>query len=216
MATVSNFPTKPERQGIARDSFPSDLPSDFCTTLTFIGGSAGMASSVITLPLPKRINDQQNIIWEEHSLTDMAVAQLGAGTAVNLASAASGIALNPFMFMLFKRPQFKEHILQWTLSPDTREESDKLKDIIKSLKKASLPSVYGGGGTLMKYPSLVMVTLNPKQYLFPFKKCAIQSVQVDYTGAGLSFFDSTAPTVVNLSLQLKETELWQSDDPELL
>lgn len=213
MATVSNFPTKPRRQGISSNGFPSDLPSDFCTTITIIGGGAAMASGVIKLPLPKRINDLQNLIWEEHSLTDMAVQQLGASTLVTLGSAATGYALNPFMFMTFKRAQFKEHTLQWTLSPDSKQESDKLKDIIKSLKKASLPT--SEGKFFMKYPSLVNVQLSPKNYLFSFKKCAIQSVQIDYTGAGLSFFDSKAPTVVNLTLQLKETELWESGDMQL-
>lgn len=215
MATVSNFPTKPSRQGATSSGFPSDLPSDFCTTMTFKGEGAGLASGVVKLPLPKRINDVQNIIWEEHSLTSMALGMMpGASTAVDLWSAGSGKALNPFMFMTFKRPQFKEHTLQWTLSPDSQQESDKLKDIIKTLKKASLPS-QTGSKFIMKYPSLVKVTLNPKNYLFSFKECAIQSVQIDYTGAGLSFFDSKAPTVVNLTLQLKETELWKADDAEL-
>lgn len=216
MATVSNFPTKPRRQAISSDSFPTDLPSDFCTTMSFSGGSAAMIGSVVRLPLPKRINDLQNIIWEEHSLTQMALGLMpGASTAVNLWSAATDKALNPFMFMTFKRPQFKEHTLAWTLSPDSQQESDKLKNIINTLKKASLPSGTGSK-FIMKYPALVKVTLNPKQYLFPFKECAIQSVQIDYTGGGLSFFDSKAPTIVNLTLHLKETKLWQADDMELL
>jgi len=35
---------------------------------------------------------------------------------------------------------------------------------------------------------------------------------VDYTGSGLSFFDSKAPTVVYLTLQLKEKKIWMAED----
>lgn len=212
MATISNFPTKPQRQGVTSQGFPSDLPSNFSTQITLSGGSSGQG--IVRLPLPKRLNDLQVLIWEEISLTDMALSQLpGVQGAASLGGyALGGYALNPYMFMLFKRPQFKEHVLQWTLAPNNQQESEKIRDIVKTLKKASLPTY---GGLMMKYPSLAQVTLNPGNWLYKFKPCAITAVQVDYTGAGLSFFNSQAPTVVNLTLQLKETKLWAADDPEL-
>lgn len=216
MAAISNFPTKPQRQGITSQGFPSDLPSNFSTQITFIGGGAGQATGIVRLPLPKRLNDVQNIIWEEVSLTSMALSQT-LQTAASLGGyAMGGYALNPFMFMLFKRPTFKEHVLSWTLAPNSQQESDKIRDIVKTLKKASLPTKAGfGGGAIMKYPALAQVTLNPGDWLYKLKPAAITSVHIDYTGAGLSFFNSQAPTVVNLTLQLKETELWSGDDPGL-
>jgi hypothetical protein len=213
MAQLSNFPTKPQRMGVASNGFPSDLPSNFCTTITFTGKN-GAVGQVVKLPLPKRLNDQQNIIWEELNLTSMALSQIsGLQTAYDIGSTASGVALNPFSFMQFKRAQFKEHVLQWTLSPNSQQESDKLKQIINTLKKASLPSKNGGQGLLVDYPAEAQVTLNPSNYLFKFKPCAIQTVQVDYTGSGsLAFFNSGAPIVVNLTLQLKEKKLWFADE----
>lgn len=213
MAAISNFPTKPQRQGVTSQGFPSDLPSNFSTQITFIGQSV-QAAGVVRLPLPKRLNDVQNIIWEEVSLTSMALSSTLQGAAA-LGGYSSETALNPFMFMLFKRPTFKEHVLSWTLAPNNQQESEKIRDIIKTLKKASLPTKGGFGGALMKYPARAQVTLNPGDWLYKLKPAAITSVHVDYTGAGLSFFNSKAPTVVNLTLQLKEIELWSADDPEL-
>jgi len=38
-------------------------------------------------------------------------------------------------------------------------------------------------------------------------------VQVDYNGSGTpSFFKSGAPTIINLTLQLKEIQLWTSEE----
>lgn len=213
MATLPNFPTQPRKSGITSEGFPSDLFSDFCTTIRFTGKN-GAVGQIVKLPLPKRLNDQQNIIWEELNLTSMALGMMsGLQTAYDVGSVATNVALNPFAFMQFKRPQFKEHVLQWTLAPNSQQESDKLKNIIKTLKRASLPTESAtGGGFLVEYPALAEVELNPGDWLYKFKPCAIQTVQVDYTGAGLSFFNSKAPTVVNLTVQLKETKLWYSTE----
>lgn len=133
-----------------------------------------------------------------------------AGTFSNIPG-IGGKAINPFQFMMFKRPNFKEHTLQWTLAPNTPEESETLKRIINTCKKAALPN--GSMNLLMEYPDLCNVSFTPDDYLFKLKPCAIISVQVDYTGAaGPSFFKTGAPTVVNLTLQLKEIELWSKDN----
>ena len=58
-----------------------------------------------------------------------------------------------------------------------------------------------------------MISFKPSGYLFKLKPCAIIAVQVDYTGAGQpSFFKSGAPTIVNLTLQLKEYQLQSAQD----
>jgi hypothetical protein len=113
--------------------------------------------------------------------------------------------------MMFKRPNFKEYTFSWILAPNTREDSDNLKDIINKCKKSALPSTGSLGGGLMKYPDIAMVRFRPDDYLFKLKPCAILGVQVDYTGAGPSFFKSGAPTIVTLTMQLKELQLQKKD-----
>ena len=108
--------------------------------------------------------------------------------------------------MLFKQPQFKEWNLQWTLAPNSKDESDTLSNIIKQLKRASSP---GTDGPVYTYPNLAHISFSPSEYLPNLKPCAIMAVQVDFTASGMpSFFESGAPTVINLTLSLRETELW--------
>lgn len=230
-----NFPTKPQR-GFDITSFPNDLVSgqrQFYTSImimdykfdffSFTAGAVG-GGGQIKLPMPRRLNDAENIIWEELQGTATAfsaaqyIPKISAAVAAaqqltEIQSVFSGTAVNPFMFMMFKRPSFKEHILQWTLTPNSQQESDTLIKIINKFKKAALPTT---NYALMDYPKIAQVTLKAAgtdKYLFKFKPCAIVSVQVEHTAAGMpSFFKSGAPTTVNLTLQLKEIQLWKSQD----
>lgn len=241
MPQLPNFPQPPRRQTGQSMTFPEDLVQGnrkFYTGIDFIeyqafaganlgggGGGGFIGASSIKLPLPKRINDNQNILWNEDSLTRAGLGVmsqvLGGGIGNRLASAvaasvpaleaAGGEAINPYQFMYFRRPAYKEHQLSWTLAANTRKESDALKDIVKKCKAASLPSKQGA--TTLKYPQVALITLYPKEYLFEFKPCAILGVQVDHTGSGQpSFFNSGAATVVNLTLHLKEIVLWTSEE----
>lgn len=246
---VPNFPQPPGRNvGGGGMTFPSDLISsgrEYYTEINFQNYEFATATGLgalsfgggVKLPMPKRINDNESIIWEEFSGTQALpqllssgasiASTLGASTAarigqgmggvlsgvtagLDMAGAFTGQAVNPFQFMMFKRPNFKEYTLSWVLAPNTRQDSDNLKDIINKCKKAALPSA-GSFGGLMKYPDIAMVRFRPDNYLFKLKPCAILGVQVDYTGAGPSFFKSGAPTIVTLTLQLKELQLQKKD-----
>lgn len=178
-------------------------------------------SGSIYLPVPKKINDVQTVVWEQTSGTELAggvANMLGAGGAAQAGSAVvqglgplTGMAMNPFLFMQFKSPSFKEHTLTWTLTPSSEAESNSLRNIINLFKYEALPSVKG---PIYNYPTIVFPQIHPSSFFtFKFKPCAIQSVQVDYTAAGgPSFFRNGAPTIVNLSINLKEIELWTKNN----
>lgn len=239
-----NFPTRPQR-GFDVTSFPNDLVSgqrQFYTSIMFMDykfdfsslmSSAAGGGGQIKLPMPRRLNDAENIIWEEWSGTSTALnvggnalGMAGMPTAGNMVAGAqniiemgstfTGTTVNPFMFMMFKRPTFKEHTLQWTLTPNSQQESDTLIKIINKCKKAALPTTSSMGAALMDYPKIAQVSLKAAgndKYLYKFKPCAIISVEVEHTAAGMpSFFKSGAPTVVNLTLRLKEIQMWKSED----
>jgi len=247
MALTPNFPTPPQRSGGGGMTFPEDLISSagdrkYYTSITFVDYLAafngfGMTfGGGIKLPMPRKLNDNEVLLWEEWSGTQQAANIAGAaaqyvpvvGNILSRAAASAvggiemlgtfrGQTVNPFMFMMFKRPAFKEHTLQWTLAPRSQKESDTLKDIVKMCKRSALPTK---SGLMMDYPKIAMVQLfagkGDDQYLYKFKPCAIISVQVDYSGVGLpAFFESGAPVAVNLTINLKEIELWDQNDPEL-
>jgi hypothetical protein len=236
------FPSPPTRQ---RDSwsFPNDLVQSnrrFYTQINLVDYNAGMlgggwsssmsSGGTIRLPIPRRLNDNEFNMWQEWSLTQEAwhlvkgisAARGGSGIVAGIAdfdaksvSTITGLSINPFMFMMYKRPTFKEHTFSWTLAPNNAQESETIKKIVNALKKAALPTPVGFAGALMKYPKLAMVRFMPDTYLYKLKPCAIVSVQVDYNGSGIpSFFKDGAPTVVNLSVQLKEIELWNTENYE--
>ena len=228
MAT-SNFPTPPQKT-YNFVSFPNDLEATgrkFKTDIQFLeysgafaldsvlnSGSTYTPTTGITLPLPRRINDSTSVEWSRSSLIELAISLASssklaqsAGAFRDAASAGTGQQFNPFQFMVFKHTNFKEHILSWTLSPTTPEESNTIKYIIDQFKFHMLPTT---SGALMQYPSIAIVKLYPNnEYTFRFRPCAIAHVEVDFTGGGMpSFFRNGAPSVVNLTVYLKEITLW--------
>lgn len=232
MPRIANFPKPPGRGAKNTDAFPNDLVNgsrEFYTELALMnyswsnGVAGGIMSGIggsIRLPMPRRIFENESLLWEEWSGTQTFIqamqsmspgGMLGAGieAGASLYSITNGKSLNPWQFMMFKRPTFKEFSFQWSLAPNTQEESETIRRIVNNLKRAALPTP--AGPFLMDYPQVAQVSFRPNKYLFKLKPCAIISVQVDYTGAGqASFFKSGAPTIVNLSLQLKEIELWNT------
>lgn len=189
----------------------------------------------IKLPIPKKLNDVTTLSWGEISATSLGAGLLGTAAqalggrvvsqaagiisqagaaAATVGSIAYGITVNPFLFMMFKQPNYKEHTLQWTLAPSNEEESQKLKTIINRLKGSSLPV---NQGLYLQYPLIALVKIWPNDVFgnLIFKPCAVTSVSVDYTAAGPSFFaGSAAPTIVSLSIGLKEIQFWDRNDFE--
>jgi len=302
---IGRGPTPPTTRSIPEATYPSDLnraDKNYFMQFQFISYEKRsvfeapflMPLGGVTLPIPKKINDVQTVIWQAVEGRALAaaydnfrspgnlnstVASVITGAAGGAAGAAAGAAIggrfgavgrlvgiaaggllgglgggaaggtalgqgfaagagalglqalgptgelalglllgmapNPFLTMLFKQGDFKDHTLSWTFSPHNEQESINLVNIINSFKKNMLPSFVGGsGGLLLKYPNLVLIGIYPDDFFtFKFKPCAIISAATDYSGAGQpSFFENGAPTVINFSLQLKEIELWMQDD----
>lgn len=200
----------------------------------------------IKLPLPRKINDFSFQMWEEWSATAHAadafrsafssagLSLTGSGgffggflgsavtSSKNFLEQENGVAVNPAMFMLYRRPAYKEYELSWLLAASNKQESDNLKKIIDTMKYNSLPSHSGkvpfldqgaSVSALWDYPSTCLVTLNPDKYTFKFRPAIIVSVAVDYhASGGPSYFKSGAPTIVSLSLRIKELSFWTKNN----
>lgn len=187
----------------------------------------------ITLPLPVKINDVQTLTWSSASVTSAAASEASnalnaltrglkvvragidivkgiANATGDLASSITGMTINPYLVMLFKQQNFKQHNLQWILAPNSAQDSQNLDQIVKLLKNSSLPSKHPGtAGMVLDYPTLVIPFLSVENYTMSFKPCGIQSISIDWSAGGsLAFFNNQAPAVVSLSLQLEEIELW--------
>lgn len=233
-----NFPTAPST-GLSNLSYPLDLIANgrnFCTRIEFqsyqwsTGSIYKEPSGGVTLPIPKKINDLTTVIWEEVSAMQAGAAAMSAIGLGGIAGAAGGLgpggaiigamaggyALNPFLTMLFKQPNFKEYTFDWTFVANNRQESQAIANIANYIKKSMLPGT-AAGGLFYTYPLIAMIKFYPDTgFTFKFKPCAVIGCNVDYTGAGGPAFNKLdyggAPTVVNLSLNLKEIELWTRDN----
>ena len=157
----SNIPTPP-KTGTNRMSFPNDLVSDgrnFCTTINFVsyqstttlssvgnfisslfssgGGGAFSSAGNVTLPIPRKLNDQQTIIWTDVDASQMTIhaasSMTGYGGSAALsalgtaAGVGTGLAINPHLWLQFRHPNFKEHTLTWTLAPNNEAESNSIE-----------------------------------------------------------------------------------------
>jgi hypothetical protein len=129
-----------------------------------------------------------------------------------------GVAVNPFLTVMFKQPAFKQHQFLWKLTPSNEPESQKLNTIINTFRGNMLPDYAGSsGGTLLTYPNIVQITISvndPNYFTYVFKPAVIQSFNVNFAPSGQpSFFGNTrAPTEVEIQMQILEIEYWLSSD----
>ena len=123
--------------------------------------------------------------------------------------AGRGLAINPFLALMFQSPHFRQFQFQWLLAPKNEEESNTLAQIVNAFKNHMLPDeVLDENFALLKYPDVVQPTIIPN-FGFHFKQCVIENINVDYAPGGQpSFFKDNKPTMVRIVLQLHEIEFW--------
>ena len=144
-------------------------------------------------------------------------AGIGTGTTGSL---LSGAAINPYETMEFKGVKLKTHSFTWRLSPSSKEDSDAIKDIVKTIKMNILPSYIavtgvGSAHNLLKYPKLALVSFLgiDQEYYYKLKPAMITSFNVRYNGGEqLNVFKGGKPVVVELAMELTEVNIHTSAD----
>jgi hypothetical protein len=197
-------------------SYDSSAQADPITGAAIEGGLRGRNSSggsLSTAAIGAAVGAASGAVTKAASVA-AGIAGIDTAQALQL----SGLAQNPFLTVLFKSPTFKKHTFSWKLAPNNREESDTLKQIINTFKSNMLPAISpNAGGTLLTYPNMAIINLRPDpDYLYKFKPCVVESMDVNYAMGGQpSFFKGTnAPTEVQLSVNFLEIEYWLKEDVE--
>lgn len=237
---VPNFPQKLDRTDGGTQMFPNDLIAEgrnFYTQIQFVdykpvGGFGGFSlprfnaqfqniarpSGGLFLPIPQRLNDNMTLDWTEFSVlqnTPVAGA-LASGAVASAGSIALGYALNPLMFLQFKKPEFRLFQLSWVLAPRTEKESKTIKNIVTKCKQAAAPTKNGFFGELLGYPQIALIKIViPNEEFEPiqFKPCVITSIQANFTpNPTPSFFENGAPSTVTLTMNLKEMSYWYRNE----
>jgi len=212
-------------------TFPSDIKSlNYYMSFQFSQyqrGSIAQGAQIVAgggetcvLPMPEKINDHPTVDWTPKSFGEDIMSKTPAivSSVAQIAGYLEGSIPNPFLVMLFKSPAFKKFTFSWTLAPKNSDETDSLDSIIKQFRKSMQPrkggNFAGTNGATLGYPDVVTVKFIPQDKLFSFKPCVIESIDVDYTGAGMpAFFKSSkGPAQVKLRVNLTEIEYWTQED----
>ena len=181
------------------------------------------------------------------ALTGNSAKLFGAYLARNFAGDISktiamdaGQAINPSETLSFEGVDLKTYTFDWDLYPESKEDSDRIKQIIKTLKRRILPTTSGGGfgesagqllsgvglegavGTgsaihrmFLRYPDAVYINLigvDPTH--FPqFKPAMCTGMDVDYGAAGsMVIAKGGRPAAVNISLSFSELVIHTAED----
>ena len=141
--------------------------------------------------------------------------------------AISGSILNPNVELLFEGMDLRSFSLKYKLVPRNETERKNINAIVKSFKKAMLPSntasvVFGMDNNALKggfidVPSLCRVAFmkgsNEHPFLPRFKMCAITQVDVNYTPDGsYATYGDGQPVAIDLTLNFQETKMVFKED----
>ena len=205
----------------------SQVLTGFASGAPGVTGSSGIANPVpsttttattgtsVYLPLPWKINDIEVHAWNDTTFYDHVpvINEIAKALALGLRASGSGVTINPFQYMMYKQPAFREFELAWSFSPNNTTETQTLCQIINYLKTGALPE-YAAGGYALALPYIALVRINPNKYMFDFKPCAITSVNIDFTGSGHgpAFYNDGGPAIISFTLGLKEVEIQVRSD----
>ena len=133
-----------------------------------------------------------------------------------------GTIRNPFQFVTYSGPEFRNYGMNWTLIPSNKTEAFNIHEIVKFFKKSVVPGVAASGTAFFfNMPpafgiEMRIYKINGKRvpadegYVQKFAKSVLTSVEVDYNGMGAivpTFAYDGRPTATKLTLSFQETSL---------
>lgn len=138
----------------------------------------------------------------------------GAGRAVDQ---GLGNTVNPKSSLFFEGVNLKQFDFSWTLAPTESAESNRIRDIITTIRRNILPtygSAVGLNKVLLNYPSTVDIFFLgiDDSYFFKYKTCMVQQFQNNYTPNGLAIVTGGKPAMVSMNMTLMEMDIHTSED----
>lgn len=167
-----------------------------------LGASVAAAGGAVALKIAKSV----------------AEAQLGpeAGAATSaLITMATGVAPNPHLAVVFKNIGLREHSFSYKFAPNSFDELQTIKKIIKSMKKSMLPGFAKGQDILYSFPDVCDIEFTFGNNTTPplvIKRCVMTNMSVNYAPNGPAFFRTGDPVIVEISLSFKEMSAFTRRD----
>jgi hypothetical protein len=184
----------------------------------------------IRLCMPDTVNFQYAVQYDKLSLANAYGAVPLAGRivkgitstldnnpAARMLMNANGMAFNPQMQVLFDGIDFREYEMTFVFTPNNAREAETVKQIIKTFRKYSAPTVMKQtGGFFFNPPSVVDVQFmfngRPNPYLNEIRRSVITQVTVDYSpNQTWATFGNGAPVQTSMTLSFREIYLVDRD-----
>jgi len=144
-------------------------------------------------------------------LAGQAVGIFGGNITVQqLLARQQGEIFNPNMELLFGGPTLRAFKFSFKMMPRNRDESDQVKNIIRTFKKGMSPKT-NQSNTFLRTPNVFELRYRQgrteHRFLNKFKQCFLQDISVNYTGEGnyATYGDGT-PISMIMDLTFKELE----------
>jgi len=120
----------------------------------------------------------------------------------------TGTAINPHITAVFEGVHLRTHQLHWRVAPETKEDSQALRDILKYIRSRMHPTKKNE--FLLNFPNEVYVKFlaGDKEILYPIFKSVVTELHVDNSADGVKAFfaGSDEPCVIEFGITLKEVE----------
>jgi hypothetical protein len=209
-------------------------------TYTGTKGNTQAKALAVANKVAKDAGNKLELTGNSAKLFGAYLARNFAGDISKTIAMDAGQAINPSETLSFEGVDLKSYTFDWDLYPESKEDSDRIKQIIKTLKRRILPTTSGGGfgesagkllsgvglesavGTgsaihrmFLRYPDAVYINLigvDPTH--FPqFKPAMCTGMDVDYGAAGsMVIAKGGRPAAVNISLSFSELVIHTAED----
>lgn len=183
--------------------------------------------TTIRLYMPDSLNFSSQAQYDKLSLADAVnstpiIGKISTAitSAVNSSMAKMigrklGYTFNPQQQMLFEGIDFREFDLTFTFMPTSASEASTVKEIIRTLQRASAPTLGKSTGFYWIPPSIFDIGFffngMTSPYVPPTLQCVLQSVTVDYAPNGWAALSDGAPVQTTMTLSFKEIQLLHRD-----
>jgi len=138
-----------------------------------------------------------------------------SGLAISeTAQATTGFTRNPHTALLFNNVDLRTFTITWKLSPRSQKQSQSLNLIINRIKRAMHPDLAVSGFAL-DYPNLVKIDFNnDKEGITQIDYAFIEDFVIDGTPNGHVFYREGYPSIVTLTMKVKEIRIKTTEDFE--
>ena len=137
-----------------------------------------------------------------------------------------GVAPNHFLTVVFEGPKYKSFIYEWLFIPESPQDSEALRKVIRAFEKYSSPGVRADGA-IWEFPHIWSIAIQPNpKYMYRHKPCVVKRVQYNLapTGhftpnredphtnsallPGLQGEPLSTPKAIHLQVEFMEIEYW--------